>query len=184
MNLKLAFRRLFKTPFVSAVAILSLALGIGANAAIFSLFDQTLLRALPVAAAARAGEPLRRRDRSRARTPAARPATASRCSATRCSAISRRAQTGLHRHRGTRRVRREPGVSRVRPRSGDGMLVSGLLLSGARPAAGARPPARCQRRSEHRRPLRHRAEPCLLDDAARRQTRTSSTARSSSTARR
>ena len=48
MNLKLAFRRLLKTPFVSIVAILSLALGIGANAAIFSLYDQTLLRPLPV----------------------------------------------------------------------------------------------------------------------------------------
>ena len=48
MHLKLAFRRLFKTPFVSLVAIISLALGIGANAAIFSLYDQTLLRALPV----------------------------------------------------------------------------------------------------------------------------------------
>jgi predicted permease len=48
MHLKLAIRRLIKTPFVSLVAIISLALGIGANAAIFSLFDQTLLRALPV----------------------------------------------------------------------------------------------------------------------------------------
>jgi predicted permease len=48
MNLKLAFRRLFKTPLVTAVAVLSLALGIGANAAIFSLFDQALLRPLPV----------------------------------------------------------------------------------------------------------------------------------------
>ena len=48
MNLKLALRRLLKTPFVSLVAIVSLALGIGANAAIFSLFDQTLLRPLPV----------------------------------------------------------------------------------------------------------------------------------------
>lgn len=48
MNLKLAFRRLFHTPFISLVAIISLALGIGANAAIFSLYDQTLLRALPV----------------------------------------------------------------------------------------------------------------------------------------
>ena len=48
MNLKLAFRRLFKTPFVSVVAVISLALGIGANAAMFSLFEQTLLRALPV----------------------------------------------------------------------------------------------------------------------------------------
>src|SRR5215212_7806135 len=48
MNLKLAFRRLAKTPFVSLVSIVSLALGIGANAAIFSLYDQTLLRPLPV----------------------------------------------------------------------------------------------------------------------------------------
>ncbi len=47
-NLKFAFRTLFRTPFVTAVAILSLALGIGANAAIFSLFDQLLLRPLPV----------------------------------------------------------------------------------------------------------------------------------------
>jgi predicted permease len=48
LSLKRAFRTLFKTPFVTAVAILSLALGIGANAAIFSLFDQMLLRPLPV----------------------------------------------------------------------------------------------------------------------------------------
>src|SRR5688500_4648599 len=49
-NLKLAFRRLFKAPFVTSVAILSLALGIGANAAIFSLINQMLLRPLPVPA--------------------------------------------------------------------------------------------------------------------------------------
>src|SRR5436190_14531051 len=48
MNLKLALRRLAKTPLVSLVAVVSLALGIGTNAAIFSLFDQTLLRPLPV----------------------------------------------------------------------------------------------------------------------------------------
>jgi predicted permease len=47
-NFKLALRRLLKTPFVTAVAVVSLALGIGANAATFSLFDQMLLRALPV----------------------------------------------------------------------------------------------------------------------------------------
>ena len=48
-NLKFAFRTLFKTPFVTIVAIVSLALGIGANAAIFSLFNQMLLRPLPAA---------------------------------------------------------------------------------------------------------------------------------------
>src|SRR6266705_868606 len=47
-NLKFAFRTLLKTPFVTIVAVLSLALGIGANAAIFSLFDEMLLRPLPV----------------------------------------------------------------------------------------------------------------------------------------
>jgi hypothetical protein len=47
-NLKFAVRTLATTPFVTLVAIVSLALGIGANAAIFSLFNQLLLRPLPV----------------------------------------------------------------------------------------------------------------------------------------
>lgn len=47
-NVKLALRTLLNTPFVTTIAILSLALGIGANAAIFSMFDQLLLRPLPV----------------------------------------------------------------------------------------------------------------------------------------
>jgi len=53
LNLKLALRTLFKTPFVTIVAIVSLALGIGANAAIFSLFDQLLLEPLEVPEAGR-----------------------------------------------------------------------------------------------------------------------------------
>jgi putative ABC transport system permease protein len=48
MTLRLAFRTLFKTPFVTTVAIVSLALGIGANTAIYSVFDQILRRPLTV----------------------------------------------------------------------------------------------------------------------------------------
>ena len=47
INLKQSARTLLKSPFVSGVAILSLALGIGANAAIFSLVDRVLLQPLP-----------------------------------------------------------------------------------------------------------------------------------------
>src|SRR6476660_7142894 len=47
-GLRHAFRTLFKTPFVTGVAVVSLALGIGANAAIFSCFNQILLESLPV----------------------------------------------------------------------------------------------------------------------------------------
>jgi putative ABC transport system permease protein len=47
-DLRLAIRTLSATPIVSVVAILSLALGIGANTAIFSVVDTLLLRSLPV----------------------------------------------------------------------------------------------------------------------------------------
>ena len=47
-DFRLALRGLRRSPLFSIVAILSLALGIGANTAIFTLIDQMLLRKLPV----------------------------------------------------------------------------------------------------------------------------------------
>jgi len=135
-HLTLAFRTLFKTPFVTAVAVLSLALGIGANAAIFSLFDQILLRPLP------APDPDRLVNLA---APGLKPGSQSCGQAGNCDVVfsypmfrdlerTQTVFTGLAAHLAF-------GVSlsyRDQPTTGDGMYVSGSYFPtlGLRPALG------------------------------------------------
>jgi hypothetical protein len=163
-NLKFALRTLFKTPFVTLVAIVSLALGIGANAAIF-------LDLQPDAAAAAAG----RADRPAGQPLGARPKpgstscnTAGNCersSASRCSAISRRSRPSS-RHRRARTFGANLSYAK-QTINGQGMLVSGSyfpVLGVTRRSAACSAPATIP----PRRIARRRPEPRVLAAAVRR----------------
>ena len=136
LNFKLALRTLFKSPFVTVVAVVSLALGIGANTAIFSLFNQLILRSLPVQ------EPARLVNLS---APGPKPGSQSCNQAGDCDAVFsypmfrdlERVQatfTGIAAHRlfGANLAYRNQTLS------GDGMFVSGSYFPvlGMQPALG------------------------------------------------
>ncbi|MEO8032649.1 MAG: ABC transporter permease [Gemmatimonadota bacterium] len=123
-HLRLAFRTLFKTPFVTAVAVLSLALGIGANTAIFSMFDQILMKPLPVP------QPT---ELINLAAPGPKPGSQSCSQAGDCDVVfsyqmfrdlerSQRVLTGLAAHR---------GFGANLSYKGEPMLGSGMLVSGS-----------------------------------------------------
>ena len=93
-NIRLAIRSLIKTPFVTFVAILSLALGIGATSAIFSLFNQLFLRPFRFQNL-RASSTSELQGQSQDRTLVASRAIAIAFSVFRCSAILRRLRPSL-----------------------------------------------------------------------------------------
>ena len=137
VNLKLALRSLTRTPFVTGVAVVSLALGIGANAAIFSLFDQMLLRPLPVR------EPDRLVNLS---APGPKPGSQSCNQAGDCEAVFSYAMfrdlertqgvlTGLAAHRS---FGANLAVKGQTPQNAEGMMVSGSYFDvlGLTPALG------------------------------------------------
>ncbi|MGV3709314.1 MAG: ABC transporter permease [Gemmatimonas sp.] len=136
-QIKLAFRTLFRTPFVTVIAILSLGLGIGANAAIFSMFDQMLLRPLPVV------EPTQLVNLS---APGPKPGSQSCSQAGGCDVVfsypmfrdlekaDKSPFTAIAAHRSFGAAH----VIRQQPEGGDGMLVSGSYfpMLGVKPAIG------------------------------------------------
>ncbi len=136
-NLKFALRTLFKTPFVTIVAIVSLALGIGANAAIFSLFNQLLMKPLPVP------EPMRLVNLA---APGPKPGSQNCSQAGDCETVFsypmfrdlEKVADAVHRHRRAP-ARSAPTSARAgQTQDGEGMLVSGSYFPvlGLTPAIG------------------------------------------------
>ncbi len=68
LDLKYAFRTLKGTPLFTVVAVLTLALGIGATSAVFSVVESVILRPLPFPAADQLVHVLRNDDPEQSKT--------------------------------------------------------------------------------------------------------------------
>ena len=141
---------LLKSPVVTTVAVLSLALGIGSNAAIFSVFSQILLRPLPVVAPERLVN---------LEAAGPKPGPASCNSAGGCDEVFsypmfrdlEREQT-VFTHLAAHRAFAINVACGARTVNGQGVQVSGSYFPGAGPLARGRAAVRSRGRRAHRRP--------------------------------
>ena len=166
-EIRLTVRSLARTPLYTLTAILSLALGIGATTAIFSMMDRVLLRNAARERAGSAGVPLSSRAGAgqlvdeRAGRPGVQLPDVSRDAG---------AADGVHRARRLVHGRRQ---RRLQQHRGERARPAGLrqLFPGPwrRLRDGAR--IRRERRSRRRRTSARRAVACLLDVAVRRRSR-------------
>ena len=127
-DIRFGIRMLAKHPAFSAVAVLTLALGIGANTAIFSVIDAALLRPLPYSNANRIVVLYRRPTKKSKATAHPLPRAFSRISATAGQFVHLPGRVSRH-------ARQSLGCGATRARRSRGRNVQLLFRAGCRSAA-------------------------------------------------